>query len=272
VEAIFINKDRVLLAQNIVPAIISLVLIILSAGSLCYMWIIIRRQMQLDHIKNDFISNITHELRTPISILKSTHEALFRYGGIAEPEKAERYLKINTDILEKLDHNVDRILDITRYESGDKPAKPDWVDIDDLIAGVMERFSLDADRPIVFLSPSGLADVYTDRYIIDTIISNLVDNAIKYGGKHVKVTITARSAGSGWQLIVLDNGGGIDQRYLPFIFEKFYRVPSGNLHEVKGYGLGLSYVKQLVISLNGTISVRSKINSGTIFTIQFPQK
>ncbi|MDP9079316.1 MAG: HAMP domain-containing histidine kinase [Bacteroidota bacterium] len=272
VEAVFSNTGQVLLAQNMVPAIISLVLILLSAGSLCYMWIIIRRQMQLDHVKNNFISNITHELRTPISILKSTHEALFRYGGIAEPEKAERYLKINTDILDKLDHNVDRILDITRYESGDKLAKPDWVDIDDLMTGVMERFSQDADQPLVFLSPSALPKVYTDSYIIDTIISNLVDNAIKYGGEHVKVTITARSFGSGWQLIIRDNGRGIDQQYLPFIFDKFYRVPSGNLHEVKGYGLGLSYVKQLAISLNGYVSVKSKINSGTTFTIQFPQK
>jgi signal transduction histidine kinase len=271
VEAVFTNTSQLLLVQNIVPAIISLILIILSAGSFCYMWIIIRRQMQLDHIKNDFISNITHELRTPISILKSTHEALFRYGGMAEPEKAERYLTINTEILDKLDQNVDRILDITRYESGDKPTKAEWVDINKLIKLVIERFNPDASRPIDFLNPLSLQEVFTDSYIVDTIISNLVDNAIKYGGKSVRVTITINPFKKNWQLIIRDDGCGIEQQYLPFIFDKFYRVPSGNLHEVKGYGLGLSYVKQLVTSLNGVISVSSKVNSGTIFTIQFPK-
>lgn len=272
VEAIFSNTGRVLLAQNIIPAIISLILIMLSAGSLWYMSIIIRRQMQLDHIKNDFISNITHELRTPISILKSTHEALFKYGGIAEPEKAERYLKINTEILDKLDHNVDRILDITRYESGDKLAKPDWVNIEELINMVFKRFALDTGYHIELVNPEALKEVFTDRYIVDTIISNMLDNAIKYGGEQVKVTITVNPFEKGWQLIIHDDGPGIDQLYLPFIFDKFYRVPQGDLHEVKGYGLGLSYVKQLVTSLSGIISVKSKLNSGTTFTIQFPQK
>jgi len=271
VEAVFSNTVQFLLVQNILPAIISLVLIMLSAGSLCYMWIIIKRQMQLDDIKNDFISNITHELRTPISILKSTHEALFRYGGMAEPEKAERYLKINTETLDKLDHNVDRILDITRYESGDKLVKPSLVKIDELIRVVMERFTLDAGYAIEFLNLSGIKEVFTDYYIIDTIISNLVDNAIKYGGENVRVAITVNPFEKGWQLSIRDTGQGIDNKYLPFIFDKFYRVPSGNLHEVKGYGLGLSYVKQLVTSLNGVISVKSKLNSGTVFTIQFPQ-
>jgi two-component system phosphate regulon sensor histidine kinase PhoR len=272
VEAVFSDTGQVLLTQNIVPAIISLVLIMLSAGSLCYMWIIIRRQMQLDHIKNDFISNITHELRTPISILKSTHEALFRYGGISEPEKAERYLKINTDILDKLDHNVDRILDITRYENGDKLAKRDFININELINVVIERFTLNAGCSIEFLNPSCLQEVFTDSYIVDTITSNLVDNAIKYGDENVRIAITISPFEKGWQLIVQDNGPGVDDKYLPYIFDKFYRVPSGNLHEVKGYGLGLSYVKQLVVSLNGVISVKSKSNSGTTFTIQFPQK
>lgn len=270
VNAIFSSTSRFLLVQNIIPAIVSLVLILLSAGSLCYMWIIIRRQMQLDHIKNDFISNITHELRTPISILKSTNEALYRYDAIEEREKALRYLQINADILDKLDHNVDRILDITRYENGDKLAKPALADINEVIHIVIERFSLGASHLIEFHNPSGLKEVFTDSYMIDTIISNLVDNAIKYTPENVNVTITVSARAKGWELIISDNGPGIDAQFLPFVFDKFYRVPSGNLHEVKGYGLGLSYVKQLVNGLKGMITINSKINSGTTFTIQFP--
>jgi two-component system, OmpR family, phosphate regulon sensor histidine kinase PhoR len=271
VEVVFNHAGQILLIQNIEPALISLLLIILSAGSLCYMWIIIRRQMQLDNIKNDFISNITHELRTPISILKSTHEALYKYNGIRDIEKAERYLEINSVILEKLDHNVDRILDITRYESGDKLVKRDYVNINEIITTAIEKFTLDEKSNIELSNYSEISKVFTDSYIIDTITSNLVDNAIKYGGEDVKVTVTIDSLEKGWQLTIHDNGPGIAPQYLPFIFDKFYRVPSGNLHEVKGYGLGLSYVKQLVANLNGIISVKSKPNAGTAFTIKFPE-
>ncbi len=272
VEAIFSNTSQTLLLQNIIPAVISLVLIILSAGSLCYMWIIIRRQMQLDDIKNDFISNITHELRTPISILKSTHEALYKYNGIRDAEKTARYLEINTAILDKLDHNVDRIMDITQYESGDKLTKAEELNINEIINAVIKNFTLDGKNNIEFINPSAIQQVFTDSYMIDTIITNLVDNAIKYGGENVKVTVRIGLTEKGWELTVTDDGPGIDLQYLPFIFDKFYRVPSGNLHEVKGYGLGLSYVKQLVANLNGNISVKSKPNSGTTFTIKFPER
>lgn len=271
VNAIFSNTDQILLIQNIIPFSVSLILILLSAGSLCYMWIIIRRQMKLDHIKNDFISNITHELRTPISILKSTNEALYRYDGIEEKEKALRYLQINEDILDKLDHNVDRILDITRYENGNKLARPVLVDIDEVIEMVIERFAIDDSSIIEFRNSHGLKEVFTDGYMIDTIVSNLIDNAIKYNNTEVSVSVTVNIQSNGWELIISDNGPGISHKDLPFIFDKFYRVPSGNLHEVKGYGLGLSYVKQLVSDLKGTISVSSKMNSGTTFTIKFPQ-
>ncbi|WP_158796408.1 sensor histidine kinase KdpD [Pedobacter sp. L105] len=270
VEALIGHTNELVLKQNIIPAMISLILILFSAGSLCYMWIIIRRQMQLDHIKNDFISNMTHELRTPISILKSTHEALYRYGDIHEPEKAERYLKINTEILVKLEHNVDRILDIARYESGDKPVSPETVDLPELLRVVIERFRSDDGPTIDLFRLSAIRNVVTDSHIIDTILSNLLDNALKYGDDKMKVTIRLTSSEVGWELEVTDNGPGIEPQYLPFIFDKFYRVPSGNLHEVKGYGIGLSYVKQLVSNLNGVISVKSKLKTGTTFTIHFP--
>ncbi|MEO3408503.1 HAMP domain-containing sensor histidine kinase [Mucilaginibacter sp. CAU 1740] len=270
IEAVFPHISQLLFAKNLVPCIISLILIFFSAGSLCYMWIIIQKQMKLDYIKNDFINNITHELRTPISTLKSTHEALLKYGGISVPEKADRYLKINTDILNKLDCSVDRILDIIIYENGKKVAKKDWVDIDSLIASLIERISPVSNKTVSISGPAGIKKVYTDGYFIDAILSNLIENAVKYGGGNVKINLTIEAIEKGWQVIIQDNGIGIDAQFLPFIFDKFYRVPSGNLHEVKGYGLGLSYVKQLVSLLDGNISVKSKINAGTTFIVQFP--
>lgn len=270
-EAEMNDTGRLLLAQNALPAAISLLLIILSGGSLFYMWTVIREQIKLDGIKNDFISNITHELRTPLSILKTSHEILINLGEVDDREKTVRYLKTNKGILEKLDKNVDRILDITQFESGTRLAKTELVNVDELISEVISRFRLNDNADIVFINPDNLIQLVTDGYIIDTVVTNLVDNAIKYAGEKVKIVVELKDSGKNWQLIISDNGRGMAPQYLPFIFDKFYRVPSGDLHDVKGYGLGLSYVKQLVSSLNGEITVWSKLNEGTTFTIKLPK-
>jgi two-component system, OmpR family, phosphate regulon sensor histidine kinase PhoR len=272
VEAETKDTSRLLLMQNVLPAAISLALILLSGGSLFYMWIIIRKQIKLDSIKNDFINNITHELRTPLSILKSTHEILINFGEVDDREKTVRYLKTNKGILEKLDKNVDRILDITLFESGARLAQTETVNISELITEIIGRFKFNGSVEITFINDNNLTQVITDVYIIDTVVTNLIDNAIKYTGPKAKITIKILDTGNGWQLMIGDNGNGIAQQHLPFIFDKFYRVPSGDLHDVKGYGLGLSYVRQLVGSLDGQITVYSKINEGTTFTIKFQKR
>jgi two-component system phosphate regulon sensor histidine kinase PhoR len=260
-----------LLAQNILPAVVSLLLILLSGGSLIYMGLIISRQMQLDGLKNDFINNITHELRTPIAILKSSSESLLKFGDLTDTDKTIRHLNINLDILDKLDKNVDRILDITRYEHGIKSINYELIHIDQLIQNIIERFNIREELTIQYFSELTNKLISTDAYIIDTVISNLVDNAIKYAELPPEINIiTSSLSGNGWQIQIIDNGIGISANNTPYIFDKFYRVGSGNLHNVKGYGLGLSYVKQLVTSLNGSISVKSKLGTGSEFTIKFP--
>jgi two-component system phosphate regulon sensor histidine kinase PhoR len=260
------------MAQNILPAVVSLILILLSGGSLIYMGLIISRQMQLDGLKNDFINNITHELRTPIAILRSSSESLLTFGDLKDTEKTIRHLNINLDILDKLDKNVDRILDISRYEHGIKSVNYELIHIDQLIESIISRFQIREELTIRYVSELTIKLISTDAYIIDTVISNLVDNAIKYAELPPEITIVTSSlSGNGWQIQIIDNGIGISDNNIPYIFDKFYRVGSGNLHNVKGYGLGLSYVKQLVTSLNGSISVKSKLGTGTEFTIKFPE-
>lgn len=266
-----INSRSLLLAQNILPALVSLLLILLSGGSLFYMGIIIKRQMQLDGIKNDFINNITHELRTPITILKSSNEALSQFGAAADPERLARYLNINAAVLNTLEASVDRVLEITGYEQGVKLANPQNINLFELINQVTARFSLYDHATIKLQYDLPGKDLITDAFIIDTILSNLVDNAIKYGGDKVNIQISAASLATGWLLQVTDDGPGMSAGHLPYIFDKFYRIQGGDVHDVKGYGLGLSYVKQLVTALKGTIDVKSKLNQGTTFTIQFPQ-
>ncbi len=252
--------------HDLVSLSVSLFLIILTAGCLWYMWYVIRQQVRLDDIKNNFINNMTHELRTPVSILKSTHEALDKFGEVEDKEKTLRYLKINQSVLIKLENNIDRILDITRCERNKKLANLEPIQLESYIKEIIDRFYLN----ISFTYELDAA-VISDRYIIDTIVSNLIDNALKYKAitdPEIKLAISRIT--NGWELKIQDNGLGIDAQYLPFIFDKFYRVPTGNLHDVKGFGLGLSYVKELTGLLNGKIFVQSKPGVGTTFTIQFP--
>lgn len=270
VAAYFSNGGRYIFTQTLVPVLVSLLLMVLTAGCLWYMWRIIWQQKQLDELKNDFINNMTHELKTPIAILKTTHEALTDFGAIHNPEKALRYLQANTAELNKLESNVERILDITGYEQGSRKALPATVHLEALINDIIQRFTLSSQAVIHFQYNLPQATVETDAYALETIVANLMDNAIKYNNKeHRQVTVAINATPNGWQLSVEDNGQGIPAKQLPFIFDKFFRIPTGNIHDVKGYGLGLSYVKELTALLGATIAVQSRTGEGTIFTIQF---
>lgn len=264
------NTIQFLITQNTIPAIVSLLLIMLSGGSLLYMGLIIKRQMQLDGLKNDFINNITHELRTPISILRSSSESLLKFGDLKDTDKTIRHLNINLDILDKLDKNVDRILDISRYEHGIKSLNYELINIDSLINNIIGRFDLRDGVAIEYQSNLKDKLISTDAYIIDTAISNLVDNAIKYSNQPANIKVVTTTLSDEWQIQVVDNGIGISDTDIPYIFDKFFRVNSGNLHDVKGYGLGLSYVKQLINTLNGRILTKSKLGVGTQFIINLP--
>jgi len=271
IEAEFGNLGLLSLKRNVVPAIVSFILICLSAGCMFYMGHMIRTQIRLDDIKNDFINNVTHELRTPISILNTSNEALLHFGAAEDPQKIYRYLQINTTVLQKLSENVGRILDITQYEEGYKLAKMELVKIKDLIENNLRLFEVWPDTKINFINNLNSTEVVTDSYMVSTIISNLVDNAIKYSRSNPVVEVILSGSTSSWQLIVKDNGIGMDAAILPFIYDKFFRIQDGDLHEVKGYGLGLNYVKQLVLNLQGTIKVESELRKGTTFIINFPQ-
>ena len=270
IEAAFGDLRLLSLKRNVLPAIVSFLLICLSAGCLFYMGRVIKIQIQLDDIKNDFINNITHELRTPISILNTSNEALLHFGAAEDPGKIRRYLHINTAVLEKLSANVERILDITQYEMGLKQAKKEPVNLKNLIEQTLHLFTVSPEMTIRLFYHLPQEEVITDGYVISTIVSNLVDNAIKYSNGNAMVEITLSGSPSFWQLTVKDSGKGIDPSVLPFIYDKFFRIQKGDLHEVKGYGLGLSYVKQLVTTLDGVIKVESELRQGTSFTINFP--
>lgn len=270
IQAVFPNSFGWLFWRTLSPIIISFVLICLTIGGFWYLLYIIMHQRELDSMKNDFINNMTHELQTPIAILRSTHEALSQFGEAKDPEKTSRYLKMNLAVIDKLSTDVARILDISEYEKQEIVPALATINLKELVDGVIARFELSAQNRINFSYKAENEEVTTEAYAIDTIVSNLLDNALKYDKENGgQVWIEVDSFADYWQLQVQDKGIGIEPKYLPFIFDKFYRVPTGDLHNVKGYGLGLNYVKKLADMLKGEINVSSQPGLGTTFTLKF---
>ncbi|GGH65270.1 two-component sensor histidine kinase [Filimonas zeae] len=256
--------------KKILPSVIfSGILIILTGCCLYYMFYNLRRQLRLDAMKNNFISNITHELRTPVSILRSTHEALDEFGHIDDKEKALRYLRANRSVLDQLDANIDRMLTIASMENKAGPAV-EKANLYKLLEQVLFRFSGNPEVNMTLKYRLEQTTLPIPVSTIETILINLADNAIKYSHKPVDISVSAIPAGKGWRLQVQDNGIGIEKQYIPYLFDRFYRVPTGNLHDVKGFGLGLNYVKQLADQAKATIRVSSKPGQGTLFSIEFP--
>ena len=273
IAALFPRRNAWLVKDMIFPFTISFSLILLTGGGLLYIGRNVWQQSQLDDIKNDFINNMTHELKTPIAILKATHEVLYDFDEIEDKEKTKRYLKLNITELNRLEENVSRVLDITRYENGNVQMQLSYVDLNSLVTSVIAKFATISSTRFITQFNDEITSIKTDAHAIETIVHNLVDNAIKYNHNidpWVKVNVTTKE--HSWTLVVSDNGNGIPKHHLPYIFDKFYRVPTGNVHTKKGYGLGLSYSRILVQKLGGTIAVQNGYPTGTLFIIEFPIK
>lgn len=268
--ATFDGLSKMLLLKILWPIVLSFLLVLLIASCIWILGRIIQRQKKLEVMKNDFISNITHELKTPVAILSATNEALLTFGGMHDTEKTARYLRLSQDEIHKLQGLVDNIMALTRMEHGeDIPEPVEDVNIPALLKSVTARYT---GLPGVHIHPDiqlQHENLRTRPAAVRTILSNLLDNAIKYTTateKHIHIKV--REQDQYYTVIVQDNGIGIDRAYLPYIFDKFYRVPQGNVHEVKGYGLGLSHVKSLLQRLGGTIKAESRLGQGTTFTVQ----
>ncbi|MET3501306.1 signal transduction histidine kinase [Mucilaginibacter rubeus] len=269
VNATLTDPVAALLRQNLGPAAVSTVLIVLSVAGLVYMWRIIRRQAELDKMKDGFINNISHELKTPLSVLRTSNEALLNFGAADDRESLHRYLSINAHVIDELDSNIDRMVELTISDLSKKQPAYENVNVENLIRTMIDGYIIDPNVNIRFQTDHRLSTVFTDPYMISSILNNLIDNAVKYSGAKARVSVWSQITGEQWQLDVKDQGRGIAADHIPYIFDKFYRVPSGDLHEVKGYGIGLAHVTELVQKLKGKITVSSKLGCGTTFQLTF---
>lgn len=252
----------------------SLLLIIITTA--CYIYLIrtILRQKTIAQIKNDFVNNMTHELKTPITITYSAIDALQTFNFVEQKETRDEYFTLCRQQLKHLSGLVEKILSMAVDERKNFRLQMEIFQILPVIESLTQQFKLKADKPVSFdisCEPEDLP-VYADKLHITNVISNMIDNSIKYSGKNVHISIRANRVEKGVCICLSDNGAGIPAVHLNRIFERFYRVPKGNIHDVKGFGLGLSYVKDIVERHNGSIVVESKENSGSTFTVLIPEK
>lgn len=240
--------------------------------ALYYLLHIISRQKKLSEIKNDFISNITHEFKTPIATVSAAVEAMKAFGAMENPARVKRYLDISGSELQRLSDMVNKILELSLYEKQDPRLETEAVNPDEMIAELVRTYQVHPGKKVSFhyYNRAGAQAIQADRLHLHNALNNLVDNAVKYSGSTVTIDIEFYHDGEFQVIVVKDDGIGISAKDLPFVFEKFYRVSSGNIHKVKGYGLGLSYVKYIMEKHGGWCTVQSSPGRGSTFKLGLP--
>ena len=268
------NTFFYLLKRISMPILFSVLLLALTIGSFWLLYRNLRRQQQLTDIKNEFIANITHELKTPIATVSVAIEALQGFDALREPLRAKEYLGIAGQELGRLSLMVDKVLRLSMFESRAAELKYENFDLAGLTREVMQTMQLQLDKhhtQTSFTLKGGDFAICADRLHIASVLYNLIDNAIKYSRENPVIDISIAAEKDFLTVKVADEGIGIDPAYRDKIFEKFFRVPHGNLHNVKGYGLGLSYAAHITRLHGGSIHAESNGAHGTAFIIKLPR-
>ena len=236
---------------------------------LIYLLKIISNQKELAEIKNDLINNITHEFKTPIATISTAVEAIESFNVLDNKEKTKQYAAISAFQLKKLHQMVEKLLETATLDSESLMLQKEPTNIVDLIAKIAKKFELLTKKEINFTTNIDSKILKIDRFHFENAISNLVDNAIKYGGDNVEVNLN--SVLNITEISVADNGKGIEKSHQERIFDKFYRVPKGNTHDVKGFGIGLYYTQKIIEKHDGSINILSNFDN-TIFKLQIPNE
>jgi two-component system, OmpR family, phosphate regulon sensor histidine kinase PhoR len=267
------NTFPYLLKQIIQPILFSILLLGITILSFVLLYRNLLKQQRLAELKNEFISNITHELKTPIATVGVAIEALKNFNAMDNPQRTKEYLDISSNELQRLSLLVDKVLKLSMFEKKEIELKYEPLNLKDIVDEVTAslRLQLEKNNAKVSVTQNGDLNLQGDRLHLLSVVFNLVDNAIKYSNGDPSIQIGLSGDEQNVELIIKDNGIGIPQEYQNKVFEKFFRVPAGDTHNTKGYGLGLSYVTQVVNKHNGIISVDSQPGTGTKFIIILPK-
>ena len=263
----FSNSTKEILKRILTGILISTLLVLAVIACLFYLLKIIRHQKQLAEVKNDLISNITHEFKTPIATIGVALESIKDFNVINDKEKTQSYLNMSSNQLSKLNLMVEKLLETATLDSEDIELNIDRHDIVELIETVANKHKLATEKEIVFKTNLIDFQAKVDLFHFENAINNVLDNAIKYGGENIIINLSKIS--NGFEFLVSDNGTSLTNASKQKIFEKFYRVPKGNTHDVKGFGIGLYYTKKIIEKHKGSIDLELK-KGWTTFKIIIP--
>lgn len=271
-QAKFQEPDWFLIRKIVPQVFFSLFLITITSLSFWLIYRNLQQQRRLTALKNDFVSNITHELKTPISTVSVAIEALSSFNVLQNPAQTKEYLEISKNELNRLSILVDKVLKMSVFEQKELVLNTDNVNFRSLVESVLATMKLQFEKCQANVNFDLFGKTFTiigDSIHLTNVVYNLLENALKYS-KEPNINVVLQENEENLQLSIEDNGMGIEEEFLPKIFDKFFRVPTGNVHNIKGYGLGLSYVKNVVECHKGTIEVNSRIGEGSTFIMRLP--
>ncbi len=261
------NINSIALKQGLAGIILSFMFTIAIITSLLYLLRMIKEQKQIVLSKNDFISNISHELKTPIATSLSALEAIRHFNENNDPVKTDKYMGIASQQLEKLNVMVEKILDTASLDSHELALKKESTDVVALLKNSVEKHQLNTFKHIKLVTTLHTLPATVDLFHFENVINNIIENAIKYGGNSIIVTLTARLKQV--EIAIADDGQPIDKSHRAKIFDKFYRVSTQNRHDVKGYGIGLYYAKSIIEKHGGKL-ILADDPGHTVFKITLP--
>jgi two-component system phosphate regulon sensor histidine kinase PhoR len=269
----FPEIDKYLLKDNSWLIVPSFLLIILLITLFIFIIQVINRQKTLAELKNDFINNLTHEFNTPLFSIGLTSKVLLDAKEISSSARLKKYIELITIEKNRLQIQVDKMLQLRAIESGSLLMEKNIVDIHKVIEKNIAGFSgaIENRKGSISYNPEALRhDVCGDDVHLFNAISCLLDNAFKYSEKEPRIIIRTSNTSKDITISIQDNGIGISETALKMVFDKFFREKQGNRHDVKGFGIGLSYVKKIVELHNGSIQVKSTKGEGSTFIMNLP--
>ncbi|HUR30929.1 MAG TPA: HAMP domain-containing sensor histidine kinase, partial [Saprospiraceae bacterium] len=237
-------------------------------------WVIFN-QRRYSEMQRDFINNMTHEFKTPLTSIQLSSDFLSKQPVIQLDERLQRYTELIRSQYQRLNTQVEKLLNIARLESAEFKLKTDMIDMHELIDEVVDSKAAEAGiRGRVFnrLYNAKHAIIKGDRTHLGSVVSNLIDNAVKYSPVEMPIDVMTSDTNGSLVVTILDHGIGIAPAHQKHLFKKFYRVPSGNVHDIKGFGLGLHYVKKILQMHKGDIVVDSELGKGSRFSFNLPVK
>lgn len=263
-ELNFENTAITIFKRGTVEILTSLLFLSIIAYAFYYLYQTIKNQKEIAEIKQDLIANITHEFKTPIATTLSAIEGIQQFNPENDPSKTDRYLGISKNQMFKLNQMVEKFLETATLDSDQLVLKKEAIEPESLMRQLIQKFqTLAPEKKIDLILPAHCKTIFADPFHFENAISNLIDNAVKYGGNEIGICLDQNGMN---KVRIHDNGGNISSEQKERVFEQFYRIPKGDLHDVKGFGIGLYYVKKILEKHEGKIELETGKQSTTFIT------